>query len=186
MTPLDDPPIARSSAEIAASIPRFKDEARAICQEAASPGEALERLVREERLAEALWFVAYALPKRMMVWWATLCVGSATKDHSLDQSEEAVTKRMVDWVMKPCPTCGQHVREARESVGDRSPFARLADAFGPMAGTDEAHGRGLITAGLLSLSTYRGRDYKGTIRRFLELGLEVSRGEHLWPETADA
>ncbi len=68
---------ARRAAEICA---RFApgDAARSLLKEDQSPRQYLDLLIEKGEFADAVRFLAYALPKREAVWWASLCARMAS------------------------------------------------------------------------------------------------------------
>jgi hypothetical protein len=69
------------SAERAAEIcARFApgEAARSLLKEDATPRQFLDLLIEKGEFADAVRFLAYALPKREAVWWASLCARMAS------------------------------------------------------------------------------------------------------------
>jgi hypothetical protein len=151
----------------------------------------LDRLVAEGMPAEAIEFLACALPKRQAVWWACLCVWHACRS-------EAGTRRLADlesairWVIDPCEAKRQACAQADAMAALRAPAGSLAMAVAWSGGSlappglpvvpppDYLTGRAAGNAILLAAVEREPQEYLRHYRQFLALGLEVADGKSLW------
>jgi uncharacterized protein DUF6931 len=115
------PPGRRTTADIAA-VADLGDEARTLLDGAPAPKDFLARLVARALHADAVRFLAHALPRRECVWWAWVCARKAAGDAPPQAIKNALdaTER---WIVQPSE---EHRRQALV-------FGEAAD-FGTPAG----------------------------------------------------
>jgi hypothetical protein len=152
----------------------------------------VEQLAAEGLATDALAFVAHWLPKRAAIWWGCLCLWH-TRRPTLPPAEEAALRAVVQWVREPNEARRLSLEDAAEAAGD------LRTAAGGLARAAFVSGGSLVPPGLPVVAPPPGLTADtvtqvltvaalhpspecadDTARHFLELGLEVARGENRW------
>lgn len=166
-------------------------DAEAILDDDLTPQAFFKRLLASGHLAETRRVLALCLPKRRALWWACLCTQDAYGNSMPPQVAESV-EAVVRFVRKPSET---HRREA-ERVGRSSPSSRLEACLTMAAFFSEGnislphlppvYPRPYVTGRLVGVCVYLASvirspaQYKAYLRRYLEMGTQIARGENLW------
>jgi hypothetical protein len=194
--------LAKCKAEAAIDIWKWldpSDEARKALEEGrltleSTPAAFLDALLSLALDVDALRFVAYALPPREAVWWATLCVRSVSD--APDELEALVAAEA--WVQDASDEKRRAAMDVAETLGfDTSQAWTAVAAFwaeGSMAPPDSPAvppGEELVghaAAGAVALAAVEREPEKASEkrRRFVELGVEVSNGPTPWPDPPPA
>ncbi|MHC4693232.1 MAG: DUF6931 family protein [Planctomycetota bacterium] len=106
----------RTVAEICADF-ELQEEAKAHLSGEPMPHEFVDRLIRARLYSDAMRFLAYGLPKREAVWWATLCVKSVPACCDDEIATEAMQAAEV-WIKNPTDVN----REAALTAGSKHNF----------------------------------------------------------------
>jgi len=158
------------------------------------PGPFLDGLRALELDLDALRFLAYALPAREAVWWATLCVREVAD--APDELEALVAAEA--WTQDAREEKRRAAMEVAEALGFDSAQAWTAVAAfwaeGSMAPPDAPvvpPGEELVghaVAGAVALAAVEREPEKAQDkhRRFIELGVEVANGPAPWPDPPPA
>jgi hypothetical protein len=171
----------------------FGDETLGLLDEDASPREFVERLVGAEQFADAIRFLAHALPKREAVWWAARCVDDVLVESRA--TDVAAVESARRWVVDSSD-------DHRRAAGAAADATRLATAAGMTAisvfwsggsiappGSPEIPpdpamtGNGVAGAVLLAASEDGSQDPLELFRRFIQYGTAVADGEDRWEES---
>lgn len=78
----------------------LSEDGKALLTDGISPADFLQLLIGQENYADAINFMAYALPKREAVWWACLCARSCQSSESNPLEAKAIELAEA-WVYKP-------------------------------------------------------------------------------------
>lgn len=160
----------------------------------AAPADFLDALRALELDVDALRFLAYALPAREAVWWATLCVRAVSEA----PDELAGLMAAETWTREPSEENRRAAMEVAEALGFESAQAWTAVAAfwaeGSMAPPDAPvvpPGEELVghaAAGAVALAAVEREPEKASEkrRRFIDLGIEVSNTPGPWPEPPPA
>lgn len=157
-----------------------------------TPAAYVAQLAAEGLATDGLEFVAHWLPKRAAIWWGCLCLWHLRRP-TLPPAEEAALRAVVQWVREPNEPRRRSLESAAEAAGNmRTSAGGLACAAFFSGGSLTAPGlpavapppdlsahtvaQVLVVAPLYS----NPEQTKDTYRHFLELGLEVARGENRW------
>lgn len=157
-----------------------------------NPGAFLDALLSLDLDVDALRFLAYTLPAREAVWWATLCVRSVSD--APDDLEALVAAEA--WVQDACDEKRRAAMDVAEALGfDTAQAWTAVAAFwaeGSMAPPDSPEvppGEELVghaAAGAAGLAAVEREPEKASEKRrsFIELGVEVSNGTAPWSDPA--
>lgn len=181
-------PVKLSAAVVGTVLERagLGPEAAAAAAAAADAATALARIVETGMMVDATRFMAHALPKREAVWWACMCA-RATAPDAPPPDAEAVTAAEA-WVRKPEEDLRRAAMARAEATGFQSPEAWAAvGAFwsgGSMAPPGQPvvppadHLTGVAVASAVLLAAVRRAPEKaeGTLRRFIDSGLDIAAG----------
>src|SRR5579863_4660383 len=97
------PPLTKVTAKTAAEVcARFElgEKAKALPQAGLSPAPFLEKLISERHFPDAIRFLAFALPKREAIWWATRCARSVAGT-ALPAEQQAALQIAERWCVAP-------------------------------------------------------------------------------------
>jgi hypothetical protein len=181
---------ARTS-EISAAC-KLSEPARGLVATHAAPVAFVEQLARDGLARDGLEFVAHWLPKRAAIWWGCLCLWHVRRP-TFPPAEEAALRALVQWVREPTEPRRRSLEAVAEAAGNlRTPAGGLACAASFSGGslappglpvvapppelTAHTVAQVLVVAALHTHPECAGETY----RHFLELGLEVARGENRW------
>ena len=108
-----------------ASVAELEDEALALLRPDIQPPEYINLLMENNLFADAVRFVAHALPKREGVWWGWICAKKSSGENpppAVKASLEATEK----WIAQPTD---EHRRAAYDAA-DAAPFTTPAGCAG--------------------------------------------------------
>jgi hypothetical protein len=166
-------------------------EALRILAEGPQPRRFVELLVETEHYADAIAFLAHALPRRESVWWAWLCARSAAGEKppaSILVSLEA-TKT---WIAEPTDAHRRAALDAAEQAGIATPagFAGLAtflcgDTLGPAQAPPAPPGEFAAAKAIggcinLAATVDETADIAARYAEFLNQGLQLADRTRLW------
>jgi len=137
--------------------------------------------------------IAGWLSTREAVWWGCLCQSQLLKVHQTPGPTERL-KAIVNWVKEP----GDATRAAvgAPGDGDSTPVDMLASAVGfctdnispskdhPVACPPGVVHKMVALSILAAANKWPGPNRKECLHHFIELGLDVAEGKHLWAEGA--
>jgi hypothetical protein len=119
-----EPGTARSAAEICAAAD-LGDKAKALLGPEVLPQSYVELLIQNKELADAVRFLAHALPKREAVWWAWFCarrVSGPEPPPEIRASLSATEK----WIVQP----NEENRRAAMKAAEQATFGTPAGCAG--------------------------------------------------------
>jgi hypothetical protein len=202
VTPLTDTTgsagLAKIEAEEAAQVlARYEPSAAAaqLATPALSPRAYLEQLISEELLEDALFFLAYALPRREALWWGLRCVRKVTPAEPSDAIGAALTA-VETWVTEPGDESRRAAMQAAEEATFGTPAGCLALAVffseGSMSPADcppvpvgEEFCARTVAAAVHQASLANGpKEVQGTALALVDLGLEVAAQPAPWEDPA--
>ena len=180
----------RSPAEIATAAD-LSAEAKALLGDGIAPREYAEALAAAGLVADAVTFLAHAMPRREAVWWGWACARRAAGDQprpaikaSLDATER--------WIAQPT----EEHRRAAAAAAERAEFGTSAGCAGLGAffsggsiappGLPDALPDEFMTAkavaGAVSLASVEGPAAEAETRlaEFLQQGMAVAERINLW------
>jgi hypothetical protein len=174
---------------------RLSDEAQGLLADGMTARQYLNLLVERQLHADAVQFLAHALPKREAVWWASLCaaelLGTAPSPAAALALEAARA-----WVIDPRDDKRRATFPAAEAAGLGTPAGcaaaaayfsggSLAPANLPVVAPGE-HLTAHMVASALALAAVIQEPEKAGLKHasFLRTGLAVAAGQHAWPEAA--
>jgi hypothetical protein len=114
----------RTAAEICAGY-KPKPADRALLAEGMTPREFLQSLIRENRIAGAIRFLAALLPKREAVRWASLCVEKVVDPRKEPAQERALAAARA-WIDQPSQPLCSAAGNSAEAAGLDSPAGIVA------------------------------------------------------------
>jgi hypothetical protein len=187
---------ARTAAEVCEHY-RPSKEARKLLQADWTPLRFVEELVRAVLYADAVEFLAHALPKREAIWWA--CLGTRYAlgaDQAPDQF--AALKAAVEWVLEPDEPKRRAAQTAGEAVGFDHPggLAALAvygsgGSLGPPEFPEVPPGPYMTAqavSGSIAMASAAGPQagMPDIGRELVELGIAIAEGSVTWPAATKA
>lgn len=151
-----------------------------------SAQEYFEALCQEGRLADAVVFLAHALPQREAVWWGCLCLWQTMRP-SPPPAVDAALAAVVRWVREPSEPHCQAAQRAVDAAGE-APVGFLARAVTFCAASLTPPGLPVVPpppylahatiSGALQMAAARGGDRR--LRDFLHWGTDVAEGKNRW------
>jgi hypothetical protein len=163
-------------------------QAKALLRPEQTARQYVEALLRESMYLEAITFLAFALPRREGVWWASLFLlwTGAGKLHPQDARR---LQAVVRWVVEPSEARRKEVSEL-EDPG--SPAGLLAQAVkrtgGSMLGpkypvrppAPELAPRGLVMAINAAVMQGEAKTLAQRQKQAVALGMHIARGRYPW------
>jgi hypothetical protein len=119
-----EPRTVRSAAELSA-IADLGDPAKALLQPEVSPQSYVELLIQNEEFADAVRFLAHALPKREAVWWAWFCARRACGSNPPPDVRLCLSATE-KWIMQP----NDENRRSAMNAAEQATFGTAAGCAG--------------------------------------------------------
>jgi hypothetical protein len=183
--------LVKVTAKTAAEIYKLfapSDEAKKLATDSLPPKQALDLLIDKGQLADAVQFLAHALPKREAVWWACLCARAAAGTSPTPPISAALAAAE-KWAREPREENRRATEAAAQTAGVGTPAgcAALAAFFsggslGPPHLKQPIPPGPTLTpravAGAIMLAAVQDEPEKAPekYRKFLAQGLEVASG----------
>jgi hypothetical protein len=174
---------------------RLGEEARGLLAEGMTSRQYLDRLIERQLHADAVQFLAHALPKREAVWWA--CLGaSQVLGPDPSPAATAALDAARAWVIDPKDEKRRATFPAAEAADLGTPAGCAAAAAyfsgGSLAPANlpavppAEHLTAHLVASALTLAAVIKEPEKAAEKyaSLLRTGLEVASGQHAWPEAA--
>ena len=159
---------------------------------AESPEEFTIRLLKSGAENDCLLFLAYALPKRLGVWWLTKCIRSANSLKSA--GDPAMLDATEAWVRSPSDETRRTAMQLAEDLEMATPAA-LAGAsvffthgsLGPanspeIPAPDNVAGKGIASGAILATVLHAPEKAPDRRRHFVDLALKISSGQLSWQQ----
>lgn len=179
-----------AAAEAAKAAP-LEPPARELLRPEYSPKQYLDALDKAGHLPDAARFLAFALPRREAVWWATQCVRQVPA-LTADEKAAAALAAAEAWAADPTDDRRRLAFAAAEAAGFDKPAACAALAAflteGSLAPahlqpvTAPSHAGPAAAAAAVVLAALATEPEKGDekFRKFLALGSDVASGANRW------
>lgn len=155
--------------------------------EGSSPVQFLNTLLAEKKLAEAVQFLAFALPRREATWWACMCARSALRE-PIPPALTAALEASEAWVRRPTDENRRAAMARAQATKFDSPAAWAAVAAfwsgGSMAPPDlpevpaAAHLNGVAVAGAVTLAAVQTDPQLADEKRarFVAAAVDIANG----------
>jgi len=165
------------------------EESLALLRDDPTPLEFLDALIAHERFADAIHFLAHAIPKREAVWWGCLCIKLAGGE-DLSPKELAALTAAVRWALRPEEEYRAAAKEPAKAAGFKAPAGLLAHAVSYSGGSLTPPGlpevppnpamtaQSVAGAIKLAAATAPPDRSKRIFHRFLALGIGIASGKH--------
>ena len=169
----------------------LSDEARDILATDVHGRVFVEKLVADEQYADAIAFLAHALPRREAVWWAWLCARAAAGEKP-PASVIASLEATKTWIAEPTDSHRRAALDAAEVAGIGTPAgcAGLAaflcgETLGPAEAPPAPPGEyaaAKAIGGSINLAAVADlqRDLAARYAEFVQQGLELAERTKLW------
>ena len=190
----DSPPLVKVAAKSAAEVCRglyLDDESLALLRPGQTPRQFLDALLAHEQFADAVKFLASALPPREAVWWACLCLRLFWGD-TVPPAPATALMIATRWVLDPAET---YRAVAARMATDDNPRDFLLRAVAWTGGSltppplppvppDPSMPASAVRCAILLMATKAPEKTMDNLRHFLAVGIWVARGKLVWPATA--
>jgi hypothetical protein len=181
----------RSAVELCAYHQIKLKNGRELLRSGQSPQQFYERLRDHDYLPEARRVLTHALPKRRALWWACICAAHAQPVKPAPLGD-AVIAAVTRFVLDPSDERRRATLPLGKAAGFQTLPGNLAMAAFFSGGSVSDPGlppvapRPFVTGRLTSVTIYLAAvrrnpaRYKDVLRQYLDLGLAIARGQHLW------
>lgn len=183
-------PTSPSAAEVCQHFELGEEAARLLQQRQTS--REFIALLRENKLyADALRFVAHALPIQPAIWWGSLCIWEAHRPEP-DPKVAASLQAVVAWIQMPSETTRRAAEAAAKEVGSAHPAGMLGLAVFFSGGSISKPGlpavepkpglaaKTLAGAVLLASKQTKPKLVAQRQHQFLVFAEDVSTGRSMW------
>jgi hypothetical protein len=179
-----------AAAEAAKAAP-LEPPAQALLRAEHSPRQYLDALDKAGHLPDAARFMAFALPRREAVWWATQCVRQVPA-LTADEKAAAALAAAEAWAADPADDNRRKAFAAAEAAGFDQPASCAALAAFLTEGSlspahlqpvpAPSHAGPAAAAAAVVLAALSTEPEKGDekFRKFLALGSDVASGANRW------
>ncbi len=184
--------VSYKQAEEVCVLYRVSKDARKLLGSDMTPWQFVQTLIQAGRFADAVDFLAHALPKRDAIWWACVSVRHALGP-ALPPPEFAALKAAVEWVLEP----EEPKRRAAHAAGEAATFATPAGGvalavFGsggslippnfPEVPPDPSMTAHAVAASInLASVQVASKTIPDVQRELVELGIAIAEGKNTWP-----
>lgn len=183
---------SRPSAMTIAADVVFRGAGRSLLEAGQSPTKFFDLLVAREECADAIRFLAHALPKRVAIWWGCLCLWHVSRPAPAGDVA-SVLDAAVRWVHEPSEHCRRAAEKAGRVAGIDTPAGCLglaifwsggsmAPAGSPTVAPAPRLTARVLAGGLIMAAARAGKIHQRVLcrREFLALGRELACGRNLW------
>jgi hypothetical protein len=163
-------------------VAELEDEARALlAPDVQSPRAFFSRLIEKGRQADAVRYLAHALPRREAVWWAWACsrksAGAAPPPKikaALDATEQ--------WIVQPTEENRRRALQVGAALAAFMSGGSMAPPDAPVVPPGEFICAKAVS-GSVTLAVVGKEPERATekFKEYLQLGLEVAERTKLWP-----
>ncbi len=173
-----------------AAVAELEEQAASLVASGAAPAEYVGLLMQQKLQADAVRFLAHALPRREAVWWAWMCARSVAGEKvpplikaSLDATEK--------WIAQPTDEHRRAAMDAAEKAGKGVPAggAGLAAFFSggsltppdvPAVPPGEYLAAKAVMGAVIGAAASDGEKAQERFERFVAQGLDVARRVKAW------
>lgn len=181
--------LASEAAPICERYP-LSEPAAAALSPGIAPDRFVDALVAQGLVADAIQFLAFALPKREATWWACVCArdqDSRTTGAAAEASAQALGAAE-SWVYKPREAIRRVAMERAEATAQSAPGDWAAAAAGYSSGSlappgdpelppaDHLTPTAVTTAILLAMTHPDPAEMDRRAHDYLDRGLDIARG----------
>lgn len=175
----------------------ISEEGRALLGGDVPARQFLEQLLEQEHYADAIAFLAHALPRREAVWWAWLCAREVAGEKPPPATVASLDATKA-WIAEPTDANRRTAFAAAEAAGIASPAgcAGLAafmsgETLGPPGAPPappEEYAASKAIGGSINLAAVADAtiDIPARYAEFVRRGLELADRVQLWSAEADA
>jgi len=176
---------AKRASEICAQV-ELSADARQLLTDQLSPDAYLDKLIEKEQWVDAIRLLAFALPKREGVWWASQCVRAHLPADAPAKVLDAL-KTAEAWVYKPTEENRWAAKEAGEKVGYDKPACwvtmgafwsggSLVPAHLPSVTPSPAFAPGAVSGAILMTGAQDAARVMENYKLALDDGLDIANG----------
>lgn len=181
----------KSVAEICTAA-EVSPEAGALLKGAGSAAESVVQLVEEGNFADAVAFLAHALPAREGIWWAWLCARDAAGE-TPSAGVLGLLETIKSWIAEPTDERRRAALNAAQPVGFTTAVGctalavfltgeTLGPATSPPAPPGEFAAAKAIAGSIhLSATSREDVDVAARYRQYVKSGIELAERIQLWP-----
>ena len=167
------------------------DEAKPLLKDGMTPDQFIAVLTEKEQFADAIRFLAQALPKPESVFWAYTCAKEVAGDKPADNVAKALAA-VHKWLLDPSEENRRATQAAYEAADLGTPAGCAAAAafwsggsMGPketpvVPPPDYLTGHGVASSLMLAGVQKEPEKFKQKYTSFIERGLAVARGKLKW------
>ncbi|HTS28415.1 MAG TPA: hypothetical protein VMH81_21225 [Bryobacteraceae bacterium] len=182
---------SNSTTESVAAVAELGEEASALLKPEMHPLDFIAKLMDQQMYADAVRFLAHALPKREAVWWAWMSARRITPENAPAKIKAAL-EATEKWIAQPSDENRRAAKEAADaaSLGTAAGCAGLAaffagDSLAPPNLPPVPPGPYLTAkavAGAVNFAALSGdpRQAPEKFKSFVAQGVEVTRRIKLW------
>ena len=150
------------------------------------------RLLSSGEENDCLYFLAYALPKRMGVWWLTQCIRTA--DSLKSEADPAMLEAAEAWVKSPSDELRRKAMKLAEDLEMATPaswagvgafwsLGSMAPLQAPDVPVPDALAGKAISGGAILATVVKTPEHAAERRiKFVELAIEISSGQRGWKQ----
>lgn len=161
-------------------------------EEAEAPEKFAVRLSTAGEDNDCLTFIAYALPKRLGVWWLIQCILAAESQKS--DADPAMLKAAEDWVRTPTDEARRKAMQLAEELEMATPAAWAGvgafwshGSMGPanvpaVPPADNLAGKAISGGAILASVVNTPENAPARRKQFIDLALRIASGELTWEE----
>jgi hypothetical protein len=183
---------ARTAAEVCKRF-ALSEAAKPLLRETMAPRAFLDVLLQKGLYPDAIRFLAYALPKREAVWWASQCLRQAGP---AGVPQAAAIQAAETWAAAPTEENRRAAQPAADAAGLDSPAgcAALGAFFSggslapptvaPVPPAEDLTAKCAAGAVLVAAVQKEPEKAAEKYRKFCALGIDVGNGTNRWKEAA--
>ncbi|WP_165232303.1 DUF6931 family protein [Aquisphaera insulae] len=169
------------------------EAATALLRDGMSPGGYLEALAASGPPLDGIRFLAHAMARRAVVWWACRCVTTLDPDGSAAPAAEAALKAAREWVTDPSDDRRRACWPAAEGAGIGTPAGCTALAAFLSGGSlapaelqavppgEDLTPRAAIGAIMLASVVREPEKVESKYAASFAIGRDVAEGKDTWP-----
>ncbi len=179
--------VAKTAQELTVHYEAVDEQSLALLQPDMLPADYLNKLVENGFYADAVLFLAHALPKREAIWWSCLCSRAAvTKESSADDlASLSISEK---WVYEPDEQkrrmCGTLAEKGQYKSAQNWTAAAVFWSGGSITAEDEPamepapylYAHAVSGAILNAVGMVDSDDIDATFQKFIQHGVNIANG----------